>query len=210
MAYGLCMHLATLCLSLSLLLLGCGSSRERPEDGGTLDVGMDSRSGDANADADAGADAGGDASAACDGLNEPECIGRGGCVPTYDDRCCSTCTPGAGCADCTDVRFHSCVPRDTCGSDICGVFSMFWCGDLSTVCPDRFEDPQECLMAPGCVTATDPTCAPDCDPQCVGVYEDSCAAASCDEPAPTCPAGQRPVVTSGCYTGLCMPADVCE
>ena len=141
----------------------------------------------------------------CDGLGQTECLAAfPGCVPIYDDACCPTCDPGP-CADCVNWQFYACVPAASAcapASPSCGQTPPWACSGGSAQCPSGF-----CQGTIGCVAATCPIgvgCIEQCHPVSAGMCSVTCLA----DP-PECPPGTVPEADGLCYTGLCIPADVC-
>lgn len=153
-------------------------------------------------------------SSACEGLSESGCMAAyPSCVPVYDDACCPSCNPMGGCADCVDYFFHHCDALDTAclpeEPGTCG-FSPGWaCAGGVPDCGAPGGSPTPCGAYPGCVEAT---CSPDvnCPPdiQCRPVTGGTCQN-QCDSVPPSCPEGTIAESDGFCYTGYCVPAEVC-
>ncbi|MFO0591436.1 MAG: hypothetical protein U0441_28060 [Polyangiaceae bacterium] len=150
----------------------------------------------------------------CAGLDHITCLSSyPSCVPVYDDFCCPTCTPTGGCADCIDLQFDHC---DDFENRCTGVPSQ--CGQTPDwACTGGQAD---CNIDPGGVTPCD-TVAGCLPAQCSPILE-SCPASvvchpatkgtclvNCKQTPPPCPAGTWPEATDGCYTGYCVPENVC-
>lgn len=145
--------------------------------------------------------------------SEVACLGAfPDCVPVYDDECCPSCDPTAGCADCVDIHFHHCAPTGTAcvKAPSCGFAPPWACAGSKADCgiePGGALTP--CHSAAGCTAGycpTDVTCKTD--PVCVPVTKGSCTAL-CGGVAPPCPPGTIAENDGSCFTGLCIPAGVC-
>ncbi len=154
---------------------------------------------------------GGGTPSACDVLGHAACVAAyPDCAPVYDDDCCPSCDPTGGCADCVDIQFHHCAPlADVCGpaGPACGQVPGWACSGGSATCGDPGGSVTPCASVAGCVLAVcDPTqpCMESCHPVTAG----SCTS-SCDAVPPPCPAGTIAESDGFCYTGFCIPADVC-
>jgi hypothetical protein len=150
----------------------------------------------------------------CEAFDQVGCLDNfPECVPVYDDACCPSCEPG-GCADCTELQFHHCTPKETgCGSDPvpCGVVPDWACAGSQAKCNiDPGGSLDACSMVAGCVGAE---CSPDLDcdlsPICVPVTKDICGPILCNAIPPACPAGMTNEVVGGCFTSFCVPASLC-
>ena len=154
--------------------------------------------------------AGGTKPSPCDGLGHAACIGAApSCVPVYDDECCPSCDPSGGCADCSDIAFHHCAPVAACGASgpSCGFIPSWACGGNKLTCGQPNGSITPCADVPGCVLATcDPMAG--CQPECHPVTGDSCTN-DCDSVPPPCPPGTVAEADGFCYTGWCIPSDVC-
>lgn len=155
---------------------------------------------------------GGAGGSLCEGLPEAACLAAfPSCAPAYDDACCPICDPGP-CADCVDYAFHHCGDVATvCGpGDNCWVTSTWGCGGAPPQCPDIGGPGGEfaCKSTPGCVVAS---CSPDVNCNelvCRPVVAGSCTAL-CNAIPPSCPPGTVAEADGSCWTGYCIPADVC-
>lgn len=145
----------------------------------------------------------------CASLSETQCWGTDGCAPIYDDDCCPSCRPLARCADCTDPAFFVCAGEvEVCGpgADPCGAAPS--CGaplDCSEATPNLGLG--SCSIA-GCVPAVESACLEGCWVSCRPVTAGSCEAL-CDIVEPPCPDGMVAEATGGCYSGFCIPGEVC-
>jgi hypothetical protein len=150
---------------------------------------------------------------ACDTLGEPGCLDAfPDCAPVYDDTCCPTCNPGP-CADCQNFAFDHCAPAiDVCASAMptCGTIPAWACTGGAPECPVIGQGGDyACDATPGCVVAS---CSPDAncgnEHQCHPVGAGSCTAL-CDAVPPTCPVGFAAEANGSCWTGYCIPGEVC-
>jgi hypothetical protein len=162
---------------------------------------------------DAGVDSGfvADAGAACAGLGPAACLAAG-CAPDFDDLCCPLCTPGA-CADCTNLAYESCQPyASAClGGPSCGQTPAWGCGPVAPLCDDAHVVDEDSCDRVGCVPGY-PSGSGDPDPStahCVPIVAESCTV-MCRSLPPPCPTGTTAEGDGSCYTGLCVPAFVCE
>jgi hypothetical protein len=184
--------------------------------GGNVDVDPPGGSGGSGAGTTTGTTTGmgGAAPAACEGLGHVACLGAyPSCAPIYDDVCCPFCDPVGGCADCINIQFHHCAPfQDACGgpqSIPCESAPGWACAGEPAPCGDPGGSPVPCATAPGCVAAY---CALDADcetdPVCTPVTAGSCTVA-CESEPPPCPGGTVAEGDGACYTGNCIPAELC-
>ena len=89
-------------------------------------------------------------------------------------------------------------------------------GALPCGAPDRFVcegTPHECGGGPchfqlGCETFVCALDGPPCPDLCQEVYPGICEA-SCNAPSPSCPDGYTAASDGSCWTGLCVPFEVC-
>jgi hypothetical protein len=145
----------------------------------------------------------------CLGLAAATCL-LAGCVPSFDDSCCSSCTPGA-CADCTNIDWNGCRPFDDspCTGG-CGAAPTWVCRGSPARCDGAVvTDADSCTIA-GCVPAVPSGSGePDLGAAiCVPITAETCTAL-CDGLPPRCPTGTAAEADGGCYTGRCVPAFVC-
>lgn len=153
---------------------------------------------------------GGGAPSVCSSFNiYTECLQHGECVPIFDDRCCSSCFPGEGCADCIDYQFVGCTerlppkPEGQCGVAPCGFVPDWACAGGAPDC-DR-----GCFAQPGCVNKQ--KCRGDvCEISCDAVSSDACGPVECNGVPPPCFDGEVPEASNGCWSGACIPAWVCS
>jgi hypothetical protein len=148
----------------------------------------------------------------CDGLGPAACLAAD-CAPDFDDACCSSCTPGAACADCTNLTYHSCQPRTAAclGGPSCGSAPAWSCGPAAPVCDDAHVIDVDSCDRIGCVPAF-PSGTGDPETtaaRCVPILATSCTVA-CRRLPPPCPTGTTAEGDGSCYTELCIPAFVCD
>ncbi|MCA9606537.1 MAG: hypothetical protein KC619_13120 [Myxococcales bacterium] len=145
----------------------------------------------------------------CAGLGEVACLAVPGCVATYHDACCSMCEPGLGCADCTDWEFWSCETfTDACGHTTCGDTPLWVCPEAPPNCGAATPTGLGACSVPGCVPVVAAEGFMDPAQPCAPVTAGSCTT-SCRMVMPTCPEGTTAEGDGFCYTGLCIPAEVC-
>lgn len=145
----------------------------------------------------------------CDGLAEAQCITTAGCVPTYHDACCSSCEPGAGCADCVDWEFWTCRPfADACEAAFCSTASPWGCGMGEPDCSSASPTGLGSCSIPGCVPAVAAEGFMEPVDRCVAVTASSCTVA-CRAVMPSCPDGTTAEADGFCWTGRCIPSEVC-
>lgn len=207
--------LSTALLVPSFLILACGSSVAVPNGsgGGSSSSSSGGTSTGGTTTGAGGTSTGTGGSAACGAIpSEIGCLAAfPECVPVYDDKCCPSCDPTGGCADCVDIHFHHCAPVGmACIKTPCGVAPPWACAGAEANCAiDPGGSTTPCHTVPGCTAgycSLDTTCKTD--PVCVPVTKGSCTAL-CDGIPPPCPAGTVAESDGFCYTGLCIPADVC-
>ena len=152
--------------------------------------------------------------ASCVGLDHLACLGAyPTCVPVYDDTCCPMCDPTGACADCTNIQFHHCVDKGSaCGNPgpPCGQTPAWACsGGQANCAVDPSGSSTPCATVAGCIPAycpTDVTCKTD--PVCHPAKAGACVA-TCNAIPPPCPAGTYPETDGFCYTGSCIPENLC-
>lgn len=205
-----------------VLVVGCGESHAPGDDDGGSTPAPDASpapldAGEAPIDAPLTTVDTGVAPSPCDGLGPVACmraeVGAMGCVPDFDDACCSTCEPTTGCADCQRSEYHSCQPYAAAclGGPSCGVAPIWGCGPAAASCDTAHVADLDSCTQPGCVPAyPSGTGEPDLATAiCVPIVVDSCTV-SCRRIEPPCPTGMVPEGDGFCYTDRCIPAFVCE
>lgn len=138
------------------------------------------------------------------------CLAAEGCVPTYHDACCSSCEPGLGCADCVDWEFWECrTYADACEATFCSVAGAGACGSSEDPCTTAHPTGLGSCDVAGCVPAVAADGFMDPVDPCVAVTAQSCTVA-CRSLPPTCPDGTTAEGDGSCWTGRCIPADLCR
>lgn len=135
----------------------------------------------------------------CDGLDEGTCAERG---------------------DCRVVRDAACAIRGTCETDFLGCFPIDMNSDPSTDCREA-NDGWTCSKSAACT-------AFHTGEPCLGIPEAACARpfvlcmpegqspGQCHAPVacralpPPCPSGTTPGVVNLCWSGACIPDELCE
>lgn len=148
--------------------------------------------------------------APCAALSWTSCLARApDCVATYHDACCSSCEPAGGCADCTDWQFWTCRDaRDACDAAHCSTPAPGECAGARPGCEGaRVVGPRSCDI-PGCVPAVAADGFMDPVKPCVLVTRETCQAL-CFALPPSCPDGWSAEADGSCWTGRCIPIDVC-
>lgn len=145
---------------------------------------------------------------ACDGrcetLSEPECNQAVGCRVVKD----AVCAVRGGCF--TD--FVECVATDQITDPAADCFAA----RDGAACSRSAECTAYHRVTPANDPTSDPTSDPTndrpfamCTPQ--GKAPGTCyGKVTCTAKVPACPTGTRAGVAGGCYTGACIPLDVCE
>ena len=132
----------------------------------------------------------------CESLSEIDCAANTGCRVIKD----AACAVAGTCA--TD--FVGCFPTDQFTDPAVDCFAArdgFSCS-RSAACTAYHRAPQ--ALEPQAVR-TFAMCAPE------GQTPGTCyGRVVCLRPPPACPAQTVPGVANGCYTGTCIPLDVCE
>jgi hypothetical protein len=138
----------------------------------------------------------------------------GFCGSTCDALSETACAQNAGCRVVKDAR---CAVSADCATDFVGCFPTDQLVDPSIDC-FAARDGWTCSQSAGCtayhrggvnglepvVTRTFAMCAPE------GQSPGTCyGAVACERVAPPCPAQTKPGVANGCYTGACIPLDIC-
>lgn len=129
----------------------------------------------------------------CHGLSEAAC--------TSDTRC-------------RVVKDAQCAVSGDCATDFAGCFPVDQQSLADVACSDA-RDGETCSKIARCIayhrSAVEPISDRPfamCGPQ--GQAPGSCyGAVACDAVPPRCPAQTRPGIAGGCYTGLCIPLDIC-
>jgi len=134
----------------------------------------------------------------CESLDETACAADDTCRVVKDARCAidGTClTDFVGCfptdqfvnpnIECTGADAQSCSENPACTAyhrtDTCGSLPPDQCSRDFALCMPEGASPGRCFEP-----------------------------ALCDIPTPVCPTGTTPGVADGCYTGACIPDDLCE
>ena len=146
-------------------------------------------------------------------------------IPTWGV-CGSACdsldqTACAASPECRVVRDAACAVKGNCATDFVGCFPIDNAPDPSIVC-NRATSGWDCSRNAACTAlhraetpcqaAVDGFC-PSEFAMCVaeGQSPGKChAEALCDIVAPSCPTNTTAGVANGCYTGVCIPNDLCE
>lgn len=122
----------------------------------------------------------------------------------------------AAASRCRVVKDASCLLHGECLTDFIGCFPTDQQLDPSIDCDNA--DAFACSRNPACTAlhAPPPACLDEACPMrfamCVpeGTHPGTCwGEASCDEPAPVCPSGTTPGIEAGCYSGSCIPLELC-
>lgn len=135
----------------------------------------------------------------CEALNEAACTQEPGCRVIKDAACAIT----GGCL--TD--FIGCFPTDQSTDPSIDCFAArdgFTCSrNAACTAYHRATPPNAAAIAQ--IARPFALCAPE------GQAPGTCyGAVVCARPPPACPAGTRAGVANSCYTGACIPLDVCE
>jgi hypothetical protein len=119
---------------------------------------------------------------------------------------------------CRVVKNGSCLISGTCLRDYIGCFPTDTVTDMSIDCAAA-TDGQSCSRSNGCTALHEleacPTDAPCAMPFAMCIAEGT-HPGKCNEPAicrslpPPCPSGTTPGVANGCWTGACIPNEICE
>lgn len=120
--------------------------------------------------------------------------------------------------ECRVVKDAVCALSGACNDDFLGCFPTDQFTDSMIDCFTA-RDAQSCSRNPACTAfhrnfqtieppgpvRTFAMCAPE------GKSPGTChGQVTCTRPAPGCPPNARPGIDAGCYTGTCIPVDVCE
>jgi hypothetical protein len=139
----------------------------------------------------------------CEGLDENTCGSR---------------------SDCRIVKDAACAINASCFTDFMGCFPTDQFVDASVACVQAF-DGETCSRNPDCTAFHRPGCslvAPEdpVPPECTrdfafclpeGTPPGQCfSPVTCDAVGPSCPSGSTPGILDGCFTGGCIPEDLCE
>ena len=132
----------------------------------------------------------------CESLSETACAADPTCRVVKDAACAVS-------ADCT-TDFLGCFPTDQStdlAADCFAARDGFSCSQ-SAACTAYHRGMQSGLEPP--ITHTFAMCAPE------GKSPGTCfGQVTCRAAAPACPAETTPGIEGGCYTGACIPLDVC-
>lgn len=148
----------------------------------------------------------------CGGMDHTTCIANfPQCLPVYDDECCPSCDPQGGCADCINIQFHHCEDATSnCKPANCGSIPEWACNGKQ---PDCNIDPggssEPCATVAGCIPAycnLNQMCEPN--PVCHPIIAEICTA-FCESVPPPCADGLTPEANGSCWTGLCIPGELC-
>jgi len=134
---------------------------------------------------------------------------------------CESLTEGACAQDpgCRVVKDAACSISGGCLTNYVGCFAIDLQSDPTIDC-FAATDGFTCSRSAACTAYHRTTSAPNtiaqvtrpfalCTPE--GKAPGTChGALTCTQPAPKCPTGARPGVAGGCYTGACIPLDLCE
>lgn len=135
----------------------------------------------------------------CEALGEAACAASPECRVVRDARCTIW-------ADCT-TDFIGCFPIDGAPDPEVDCFAARdgWTCSRSAACTALHEQTP-------CPLSTDAQCPRPfalCVPE--GADPGRChEEALCDVPTPSCPSGTTPGVANGCFTGACIPLELCE
>ena len=142
----------------------------------------------------------------------------GYCGSSCDQLTESACAADPSCRVVKDVR---CVIGIDCTTDFMGCFPTDQGTDHTLDC-FAAQDGATCSRSNACVAMHRAACtgAAASEPECTrpfalcapeGVDPGRChEAVTCDRAAPACGTGKTAGVANGCYTGACIPDDVCE
>jgi hypothetical protein len=217
------------CSLVSVLLVACGggvtvqdpesSSGQTGAGGGAATTSAGASAGSAaTGTATSTSGAGGAVGTECGSIvGQADCIAAfPGCVPVYDDECCPSCEPTGVCADCVDFTFNRCAPAELwcagTGRPGCGFVPAWACSGGQATCSDASgSSPTPCHGVAGC-ELTQPSqrldCDPPCQPKCTPVTGGSCDTL-CNSAPPKCDPGTVAQSDGSCWTGWCIPAEVC-
>lgn len=118
---------------------------------------------------------------------------------------------------CRVVKDASCTFAASCETDFLGCFPLDTIPDASVVC--RGADAWDCSRSAACTAIHSSEVCPagtlDCPRPfelCIpeGTHPGSCSGVvTCRSLPPACPPQTTPGISSGCYTGACIPTDLC-
>jgi hypothetical protein len=141
------------------------------------------------------------------------------CGSTCDSLTESACSADPACRVIKDVRCA--LGQQLCATDYLGCFPTDQGTDHTLDC-FAAEDGTTCSMSNACVAMHRADCsgAANIPPECVRSFA-LCApegadpgrcheVATCERLPPVCGSEETPGVANGCYTGACIPNDVCE
>ncbi len=146
----------------------------------------------------------------CAELAPAACL-QAGCVPTFDDACCSSCNP-VGCADCTNWTYYACLPFvETCTAPQCSRPLTGICSPIALDCSGAHPSDEDSCDIAGCVPAYpsgtgEPNLA---EAICVPIHANVCTV-SCRRAEPPCPSRTVAEGDGSCYTDRCIPELVCR
>ena len=131
----------------------------------------------------------------CEALGESQCAADPACRVVKDANCAIT-------FDCI-TDYVGCFPVDTAADDTVDCFTTdAWTCSRSSACT-AMHTHEVCIDGP-CDRPFE-LCVPE------GTYPGTCwETVTCDAVTPSCPPGRTPGVETGCYTGACIPLDICE
>ena len=137
----------------------------------------------------------------------------GGTCDALDETACSA---NAGCRVVKDIR---CSIEGNCLTDFLGCFPTDQFVDASVACAEA-PDGQTCSRNPACTAFHREGSALRTSPQQLREFvlcmtEGSAPGrcfdqAACDALPPPCPPDSRPGVIDGCWSGACIPVELCE
>jgi hypothetical protein len=159
----------------------------------------------------------------CPAATEPAVAGVKPIPPipswNYCGHVCETKSETACAADpqCRVIKDAECaIGNMTCFTDFLGCFPVDTIPDVSVMC--HGADAWDCSRSAACTAIHSGACGsgmPDCDRPfelCVpeGTIPGSCrGTVTCDRVTPACPPQTTPGISGGCYTGACIPTDLC-
>jgi hypothetical protein len=127
----------------------------------------------------------------------------------------SACAADPGCRV---VKDASCTFTTPCETDFLGCFPTDTAADSTVAC--HGADAWECSRSAACTAIHSSSVCPAGSAECPqpfelcvpeGTHPGSCTGAvTCDGLPPACPATTTPGISGGCYTGACIPRDLCS